>query len=86
MRLVFLLVGGVFLLTGLVFGALNAAPVAVNLYFLQFELALGVALLGAALLGAVLGGLVLLLSVIWPLRRRLRQLRRAAESPATETA
>ena len=61
---------------GLLVGALNDAQLAVDLYFLQFSLSSGAALLGATLLGAVLAGLCLWLAVIWPLQRRLRQARR----------
>ena len=76
MRIAFLLFALVFLAAGIVFGALNPAPVTVDFYWLQVPLSLGFALLLAALVGAVLAGLVLLVSVIWPLRARLRRVQR----------
>lgn len=76
MRILFLLLALLFLAAGIVFGALNPAPVTVDFYWLQAPVSLGFALLAAALLGAVLAGLVLLTSVIWPLRARLRRARR----------
>ena len=76
MRILFLLLALLFLAAGIVFGALNPAPVTVDFYWLQAPVSLGFALLAAALLGAVLAGMVLLTSVIWPLRARLRRARR----------
>jgi putative membrane protein len=88
MRILFLLLALLFLAAGIVFGALNPAPVTVDFYWLQVPVSLGFALLAAALLGAVLAGLVLLTSVIWPLRARLRRARRqqAGALPADATA
>lgn len=68
---------------GIAFGALNHAPLVVDLHFVQVEASSGVALLAAALVGAVLAGLCLGLAVIWPLRRALR---RAARERALEDA
>ena len=76
MRSVFLLLALLCLAAGIVFGALNPASVTVDFYWLQVPVSLGFALLAAALAGAVLAGLVLMISVIWPLRARLRRARR----------
>ncbi len=86
MRLIFLVLAVTFLLGGLLFGALNAAPLEINFYFGRLELAAGVALLGAALLGALLAGVVLAVAVVWPVQSKLRRLQRqslTADSPGT---
>lgn len=64
---------------GLGFGALNGAPVAVDLYFVNLSLPLGGALLSALLLGTALGGGCVWLLRVWPLSN---QLRRAHQSKA----
>lgn len=76
MRIVFLLLALLFLAAGIVFGALNPAPVTVDFYWWQVPLSLGFALLVGALVGAIVAGLVLTVSVIWPLRARLRKAQR----------
>ena len=77
MRLFKTLFALLFAATGVVFGALNQAPVQVDLWFRTFEARLGFTLLTVLLLGALLGGLVVTVGVVWPLRRRLH---RAGES------
>lgn len=81
MRVTFLILAVTFLVGGLLFGALNPAPLEINFYFGRLELAAGVALLGAALLGAMLAGLVLVLAVVWPMQRRLRRVQRQSLTP-----
>jgi uncharacterized integral membrane protein len=76
MRVVFFLLALLFLLAGILFGALNAAEVGLDFHWFSLTLPLGVALLGFALLGAMLAGLVLGLTVIWPQRRRIARLAR----------
>ena len=73
MRLVRVLVGFFFLAAGLAVGALNPQPVAVDLGFATLHATLGVAILVALLAGVVAGGLVLAVSVVLPLRNRLRR-------------
>jgi uncharacterized integral membrane protein len=80
MRLTFIVLAVIFLLGGLLFGALNPAPLEINFYFGRQELAAGVALLAAALLGALLAGIVLALAVVWPMQRRLRRLQRQSQT------
>ncbi|MBB5208508.1 lipopolysaccharide assembly protein LapA domain-containing protein [Chiayiivirga flava] len=86
MRIVFLLLAFVFLAAGVVFGALNPEPVTVDFYWVQLPVSAGFALLLAALAGAVLAGLVLTVSVIWPLRARLRRLQRRSPAFAIDPA
>lgn len=62
----------VFLALGAGLGALNAAPVAVDLAVLRFESPLGLLMLGSLLAGVLLGGLALTVSVVLPMRRRWR--------------
>lgn len=87
MRIVFLLLAVLFLAAGIVFGALNAEPVTVDFYWLQVPVSLGFALLVGALAGAIAAGFVLTISVIWPLRARLRkaQRRNSAAAPTSGT-
>jgi lipopolysaccharide assembly protein A len=76
MRVVFLLLSLLFIVAGIVFGALNPQPVRVDFYWFALDGSLGAMLLVSALLGATLGGAALLTGVIWPLQRRLRRSRR----------
>lgn len=76
MRALFVGLAVTCLALGLLFGALNAAPLSIELYLTRLEVSSGVALLAFALVGALLGGLVVLLSVAWPLRRELARIRR----------
>ena len=66
-------------LASIVFSAINAGDVALDLYFFSWNVPLGVLVLAALLLGCVLGGAVLYGAVIVPLRLRLARARREAE-------
>ena len=57
---------------GVIFSALNANAVPLNLYFFQLELPAGVLVLTALFFGCGLGGLFLYFGVIVPLRMRVR--------------
>jgi uncharacterized integral membrane protein len=74
MRLIKALLALLFVVFGVLFGALNREPVSIDLGIYQIQsLSLGTSLLLAVLAGAVLAGFVLTASVIWPLRHRLRR-------------
>lgn len=83
MRLMAFIVAVVFLVSGILFGALNAGEVVLDFYRFQFTLPLGVALLGFAVLGAAAAGALLWITVIWPQRRRIARLARRDVTPAT---
>jgi putative membrane protein len=76
-----------FAVAGAVFGALNSEAVDLDFYFGSVVLAKGGALLFALLAGWLLGGLLVYLSLVVPLRRRLRrqarELRRHEDAAAT---
>ena len=78
-----------FAVAGAVFGALNSQTVDLDFYFGNVALAKGGALLFALLAGWLLGGLLVYLSLVVPLRRRLRrqarQLRLQEDAVATTT-
>lgn len=73
MRLLRSLIALLFVLFGVVFGALNRAPVQIDLGFRSIDMRLGFALLAVLLLGAAIGGLAVTAGVVWPLRRRLHR-------------
>jgi uncharacterized integral membrane protein len=74
MRLLKAVIALLFLVLGVLFGALNREPVDIELGFHTIENAtLGITMLVALLAGALLAGLVLTVGVIWPLRHRLRR-------------
>jgi len=74
MRLALILIALVFVAFGAVFGALNAEAVVFDLYFATWTLPKGAALLAALLLGWFVGGLVVYVSLVPRLRRRVRAL------------
>jgi uncharacterized integral membrane protein len=71
----------VFLALGAGLGALNAAPVAVDLAVLRFESPLGLLMLGSLLAGVLLA---LTVSVVLPMRRRWRSECAALRTAQTE--
>jgi len=73
MRLFRLLLAIAFLVAGIVVGALNPQPVAIDLGFTVLRASLGVSLILALLAGVVAGGLVLVASVVLPLQQKLRK-------------
>lgn len=85
MRLIKAIIALLFVVVGVVFGALNRTPVSIDLGFYTIGQAnLGTSLLAAVLAGAIIAGLVLTAAVVWPLRRQLRRLPPAAEPAAPE--
>lgn len=73
MRLLQLLVALLFIVAGIVVGALNPQSMTLDFYFARLHLGVGVALLSALLAGALLGGLAITIGVVWPLQRRLQR-------------
>jgi uncharacterized integral membrane protein len=85
MRLIKALLALLFVVVGVLFGALNRTPVTIDLGFYSIQNAyLGTSLLLAVLVGALLAGSVLVAGVIWPLRHRLRRGQPAPEPAAPE--
>ncbi|GAA5073077.1 lipopolysaccharide assembly protein LapA domain-containing protein [Lysobacter panacisoli] len=76
MRLLRFLIAIACLSAGAIIGALNRAPVMVDLGFARMPSNLGVSLLVALLLGVLVGGLAISASVVLPLRRRLARAER----------
>lgn len=86
MRLIKALLALLFVVVGVLFGALNRTPVEIDLGFYSIQNAyLGTSLLLAVLVGALLAGGVLVAGVIWPLRHRLRRSQPSAEAATPET-
>ena len=88
MRLILIVLLLIVMAGGALFGALNGRPVLLDLYFVQVEIPLGVALLTSLVAGWLLGGLVQWFGHVPRLRRdlcaatvRLRALERASSSP-----
>jgi uncharacterized integral membrane protein len=88
MRLILIFLFLIVIAAGALFGALNGRPVSLDLYFVQIDVPLGVALLAALVSGWLLGGLVQWIGQVPRLRRdlraaavRLRALERASSSP-----
>lgn len=73
MRLFRLLFAIAFLAAGIAVGALNPQPVSIDLGFVVLRASLGVALILALLAGVVAGGLVIVASVVLPLRHAMRK-------------
>jgi lipopolysaccharide assembly protein A len=72
MRLAFILLALLFAMLGALFGALNSESVPLDFYYAQSQFPKGAALLLALLLGWILGGLLVYLSLVPGLRRRVR--------------
>ena len=61
-----------FAIAGAAFGALNSQAIDLNFYFATLTLVKGGVVLGTLLIGWLLGGSLVYLSLVLPLRRRLR--------------
>jgi len=83
MRLIRFLVALLCVAAGVVIGALNPQPVSIDLGFTSLPSTLGVCLLVALLLGALVGGLVLAVSVLLPMRQKLKRSGNRRNNPAT---
>ena len=84
MRLIRLIAAIACILLGAVVGALNTQPVALDLGMGTIHASLGLSMLVALLLGVLVGGGILAISVVLPLRRRLRRAENAARVPPNE--
>lgn len=67
-----------FILLGIVFGALNRDVMRIDLFFTTLQASIGLSVLLVLLLGCLLGGLVVLATVVWPMRSDLAKAEKAA--------
>lgn len=81
MRVIKSLIALCFVAMGVVFGALNTQRVHVDLWFDAIDGRLGLVLLTVLLAGALIGGLVVMASMVWPMRRRLQRTPGAGSGP-----
>ncbi len=73
-----------FIIMGIVFGALNRDVLQIDLFFTTLQASIGLTVLLVLLLGCLLGGLVVLATVVWPMRANLTKAEKAAAKMATE--
>lgn len=69
---------------GIAIGALNPQPVRLHLGVVVLHSTLGLVLLATLLLGVLAGGVLLLVSTVRPLQRRLRRVDREMRVPPLE--
>ena len=89
LRWLWIVIGALVALAGIVFSAINGAPVTLDFYFGTLSLPLGIIVLSSLFAGLLLAGTVLWGGVIVPLRLRLASQRRQAqraEAPAAPAA
>jgi uncharacterized membrane protein YedE/YeeE len=72
------------LAAGIAIGALNPQPVRLDLGIVVLHSTLGLVLLATLLLGVLAGGVLLLVSTVLPLQRRLRAVDREVQAPPVE--
>jgi uncharacterized membrane protein YciS (DUF1049 family) len=82
MRVIRLLLALASIGLGVAIGALNPQAITLDLGVVEVPTTLGVLVLSTLLLGALVGGLMLVASVILPLRNRLRHARSVANHTA----
>lgn len=82
MRLIALFILALFVVLGVIVGALNADPVSYDLAFVQVQVPKGAGLLVALLIGWLLGGLTAWLGMSLRHRRALRRHRSDGKTPA----
>jgi putative membrane protein len=74
-----------FIMIGIIFGALNRGAMPIDLFFTTLQASIGLTVLLVLLLGCLLGGLVVLATVVWPMRADLAKAEKAAANKiATE--
>lgn len=81
MRLIRVFIAAVFVVLGILVGSLNEQRVMLDLGWVAIPCSLGVLVLAALSAGVIVGGLMVALSSVLPLRRRLKQAR--ASMPAS---
>ncbi len=67
-----------FVMLGIIFGALNRDVMHIDLFFTTLQASIGLTVLLVLLLGCLLGGLVVLATVVWPMRSALAKAEKAA--------
>ncbi len=85
MRWVYWLIIFIIAAISILFSALNATMVRIDLYFVHQLIPLGVLVLLSVLLGCLMAGLVLYFTVILPLRRRLKRSNSSALKSADDS-
>lgn len=78
------LIALVFVMLGILFGALNRDVMRIDLFFTTLQASIGLTVLLVLLLGCLLGGLVVLATVVWPMRSALAKVEKAAIKNVTE--
>jgi putative membrane protein len=73
-----------FVMLGIIFGALNRDVMHIDLFFTTLQASIGLTVLLVLLLGCLLGGLVVLATVVWPMRSALAKAEKAAAKIVTE--
>lgn len=73
-----------FVMLGIIFGALNRDVMRIDLFFTTLQASVGLTVLLVLLLGCLLGGLVVLATVVWPMRSALAKAEKAAAKIVTE--
>jgi len=73
-----------FTIMGIVFGALNRDVMRIDLFFTTLQASIGLTVLLVLLLGCLLGGLVVLATVVWPMRANLIKAEKVAAKTTTE--
>jgi len=73
-----------FIMIGIVFGALNRDVMRIDLFFTTLQASIGLTVLLVLLLGCLLGGMVVLATVVWPMRTALAKAEKAAAKIGTE--
>ena len=89
LRWLWIVIGALVALVGIVFSAINGAPVTLDFYFGTLSLPLGIIVLSSLFIGFLLAGTVLWGGVIVPPRLRRASPRRQAqraEAPAAPAA
>jgi lipopolysaccharide assembly protein A len=73
-----------FIMLGIVFGALNRDGMHIDLFFTTLHASVGLTVLLVMLLGCLLGGMVVLATVVWPMRADLIKAEKAAAKNVIE--